>query len=285
MLQNQIIGGPRIAVPTSSIKYGAPVMQTQPMITGPVQTQYAAPSPVRQQLQPQYIQQSNLPVMAPTTQVTKAMGCPAPVKGQPIIIEGVFNGAQSYMDPVKQTVLLQGAQVPIEYSQIQKGESRFEYIPYEQEITEYDQLEKRIRIPINKYITEYQVVDHQVEYHPEITYETQTDYQPQQKVESEVTYQSQAKRIEHGFNQSMRTSQKIEGAVQIMGSNIQQTSTLVQQPTFVQSTSPVGITYQQAAVPIQGQIAYTSQIPVTTQQWPTPWTNVQQIKKKSRKSS
>ena len=41
-----------------------------------------------------------------------------------------------------------------------RGESRFEYVPYEQVVTEYDQLEKRIRVPINKYITEYQVIDH-----------------------------------------------------------------------------------------------------------------------------
>ncbi|CAD8170803.1 unnamed protein product [Paramecium octaurelia] len=105
---------------------------------------------------------------------------PQPVAVQPLV------------QPVAvQPVAVQPAQ------QVIKGESRIEYIPYEKSVIEYEEVRQRIQVPREKYVTEYQAVEYQTEYIPQVFYDKVTEYVPVDRFQDRVEYYPVERQVVH----------------------------------------------------------------------------------------
>jgi hypothetical protein len=49
-----------------------------------------------------------------------------------------------------------------------KGESRIEYVPYDRVVTEYEEVRRQVQVPVTTYVTDYHIVQHEVEYLPQV---------------------------------------------------------------------------------------------------------------------
>jgi len=64
-----------------------------------------------------------------------------------------------------------------------RGESYFEYVPFEKGYIEQVPVERIEYVPVEKKYTDYYAIERQTEYVPNVTYETITDYVPQQRTD------------------------------------------------------------------------------------------------------
>jgi hypothetical protein len=67
-----------------------------------------------------------------------------------------------------------------------KGESYFEYVPYERTYVEQVAQTRVEYVPVERKITDYYTIEHQTEYVPQTRYETYVDYQPVVSTEYEA---------------------------------------------------------------------------------------------------
>ncbi|CAD8146799.1 unnamed protein product [Paramecium octaurelia] len=97
----------------------------------------------------------------------------------------------SYVQPVSYAQPIPYAQ-PISYVQPApatiKGESRFEYVPYQKSVVELEEEQRVVKVPKQKWVTDYYPVEYQKEYIPQVTYEKQVDYVPVEKTVPRVDY-------------------------------------------------------------------------------------------------
>ncbi|CAD8092671.1 unnamed protein product [Paramecium sonneborni] len=152
-----------------------------------------------------------------------------------------------------------------------KGESRIEYIPYEKTIMEYEEVRRQVQVPITRQITEYQAIQYETEYIPQVIQEKVIEYVPVEKVAERVQYQTLTRQ-----NVLQNTVQQVQQTqVQpIVTTQTFQTTTpvvqTVQQPIVTQVSQPI---VQQQVIQNVPQTYYqTYQQPVTTQYVQQPLT-------------
>ncbi|CAK73303.1 unnamed protein product (macronuclear) [Paramecium tetraurelia] len=113
-----------------------------------------------------------------------------PVVQQPIV----------YQQPVvTQSVVAQPVvtQPVVQQQPIIKGESRVEYIPYEKSVIEYEEVRQKIQVPREKYVTEYQAIEYQTEYVPQVFYDKVTEYVPVDRYQERVEYYPVERQVVH----------------------------------------------------------------------------------------
>ncbi|CAD8085607.1 unnamed protein product [Paramecium sonneborni] len=103
---------------------------------------------------------------------------------------------QVAVQPVVQQVAVQPVAVQ-PAQQVIKGESRIEYIPYEKSVIEYEEVRQRIQVPREKYVTEYQAVEYQTEYIPQVFYDKVTEYVPVDRYQDRVEYYPVERQVVH----------------------------------------------------------------------------------------
>ncbi|CAD8183112.1 unnamed protein product [Paramecium octaurelia] len=152
-----------------------------------------------------------------------------------------------------------------------KGESRIEYIPYEKTIMEYEEVRRQIQVPVTRQITEYQAIQYETEYIPQVIQEKVIEYVPVEKVAERVEYQTVTRQ-----NMLQNTVQQVQQTQfqPVVTTQTYQTATpivqTVQQPIVTEVTKPV---VQQQIIQNVPQTQYTTyQQPITTQyiQQPLP---------------
>ncbi|CAD8186064.1 unnamed protein product [Paramecium octaurelia] len=219
-------------------------------------------------------------------------GAPQTITGQPQFVRPIVLGNSTYQQQLVtnqnlgQSGFYQGGGVLVNQpvlgasaissnivstGQAVKGESRIEYIPYEKTITEYEEVRRQIQVPITRQITEYQAIQYETEYIPQVIQEKVIEYMPVEKYAERVEYQTVTRQ-----NVLQNTVQQVQQTqIQpIVTTQTYQASTpivqTVQQPIVTQVTQPV---VQQQIIQNVPQTYYsTYQQPITTQyiQQPLP---------------
>ncbi|CAD8182387.1 unnamed protein product [Paramecium pentaurelia] len=212
-------------------------------------------------------------------------GAPQTVTGQPQFVRPIVLGNSTYQQQqvtnqnlgqsgfyqgggmlVNQPVLGASAISSniISTGQAIKGESKIEYIPYEKTIMEYEEVRRQIQVPITRQITEYQAIQYETEYIPQVIQEKVIEYMPVEKVAERVEYQTVTRQ-----NMLQNTVQQVQQTqIQpIVTTQTYQTTTpvvqTVQKPIVTQVAQPV---VQQQIVQNVPQTYYsTYQQPITTQ--------------------
>ncbi|CAD8064022.1 unnamed protein product [Paramecium sonneborni] len=179
--------------------------------------------------------------------------------------------AQSYVAPtvVQQPVVYQQpvvtqsvvAQPVVQQQPIIKGESRVEYIPYEKSVIEYEEVRQKIQVPREKYITEYQAIEYQTEYVPQVFYDKVTEYVPVDKYQERVEYYPVERQVVHQPQVQTVVASPVVQQSYIAQPLVQQS--YIAQPQVTQSYIPqplVQQSYVTQTVPVVSQpIQYTQQ--------------------------
>nr|CAI39392.1 EPI35 [Paramecium tetraurelia] len=142
---------------------------------------------------------------------------PQPVAVQPVAVQPV----------AVQPVAVQPAQ------QVIKGESRIEYIPYEKSVIEYEEVRQRIQVPREKYVTEYQAIEYQTEYIPQVFYDKVTEYIPVDRFQDRVEYYPVERQVVHQPVQQVVAQPVVQSVVQQVPQYVAPVQSVVQ-PVFQQ---------------------------------------------------
>ncbi|KAM3133250.1 hypothetical protein pb186bvf_014678 [Paramecium bursaria] len=93
----------------------------------------------------------------------------------------------SYAQPVQYAPPVSYAQ-PVYSQPAIKGESRVEYHPYERPVVELEDEVRTVKVPKQKWVTDYYPVEYQKEYIPQVSIEKQVEYRPVEKHVPRVDY-------------------------------------------------------------------------------------------------
>ncbi|CAD8087239.1 unnamed protein product [Paramecium primaurelia] len=199
-------------------------------------------------------------------------GAPQAVVGQPQFVRPIMLGNSTYQQQLVtnqnlgQSGFYQGGGMLVNQpvlgasaissnivstGQAVKGESRIEYIPYEKTIMEYEEVRRQIQVPITRQITEYQAIQYETEYIPQVIQEKVIEYMPVEKLAERVEYQTITRQ-------------------NVLQNNVQQVQQTQIQPIVTtqtyQSATPIVQTVQQPIVQtVQQPIVQTVQQPIVTQ--------------------
>ncbi|CAK83020.1 unnamed protein product (macronuclear) [Paramecium tetraurelia] len=193
-------------------------------------------------------------------------GTPQTITGQPQFVRPIVLGNSTYQQQLVtnqnlgQSGFYQGGGVLVNQpvlgasaissnivstGQAVKGESRIEYIPYEKTIMEYEEVRRQIQVPITRQITEYQAIQYETEYIPQVIQEKVIEYMPVEKFAERVEYQTVTRQ-----NVLQNTVQQVQQT---------QIQPIVTTQTY-QTTTPIVQTVQQ---PIVTQVAQPINVPQT----------------------
>ncbi|CAD8067957.1 unnamed protein product [Paramecium sonneborni] len=238
-------------------------MSNRPPSQQPLQTGAAIPqkqpqwnptfSPPRQYQAPVQLQSPAYIPQYYTQPVAQSYVAPTVVQ-QPVV----------YQQPVvAQSVVAQPvvSQPVVQQQPIIKGESRVEYIPYEKSVIEYEEVRQRIQVPREKYITEYQAIEYQTEYVPQVFYDKVTEYVPVDRYQERVEYYPVERQVVHQ-PQVQTVAQPVVQQSYVAQPVVQQS--YVAQPLVTQSYVPQPVvqqSYVTQAVPVVSQPIQYAQYP------------------------